>query len=291
MTEYPQFVTEKIESISKRTEINQAEIAKEYEELFNDPFIREDPQFTTDEERHRYAVAVLWTRYVSRPPVKPFVVIPVGFSGLRIARSGVATSNLFAFIKYGSDTKLKRIVFRAEVADMYKEIVLCSKYEVKLGEFSTGDLIADNRAKFINPVATNLTPAGVLEKLNPKRIALKEAEKMPSRIDSTGYVDTLDWRVVRGIIVSNYRGKRDDGTEFGVYGLSDATLNSEPKVTSDGKILRPGFTVWVPPELMVFEKESEIDAIGTITISRKTNEASMNAFLLVPVHAREVGGE
>lgn len=291
MTEYPEFVTEKIESISQRTEIDKREIAKEYEELFNDPFIREDPQFTTDEERHRYAVAVLWTRYVSRPPVKAFEVIPVGFSGLRIARSGVAVSNLFAFVKFGGETKLKRIVLRGEVADLYKEIVLCSKYEVKLGEFSTGDLIADNRSKFVNPVALKLTPAKALEKLNLKMVTIKNAGKLPSRIDSTGYVDSLDWRVVRGIIVGDYRGKRDDGTEFGVYTLSDATVNSEPKVTPDGKILRPGFTVWVPPELMIYEKESEIDAVGTITIGRKTGEASMNAFLLAPVHAREVGGE
>lgn len=288
---HPEAVTKRVEEISRRTEIDEAEILREYEELFNDPFIQEDPQFTTDEERHQYAIAVLWTRYISRPPVKNYEVIPIGFSGLRIARSGIPMSNLFTFIKYGNDVKLKRVVLRDETADSYKEIVLCSKYNVKLGEFSKGnDLIADNRSKFHDPVALKLTPSEILKRLNPKRVAIKDAKKFPSRMDSTGFIDTLDWRVVRGIIVGDYRGKRDDGTDFGVYTLSDETIDSEPKVTPDGKILRPGFTVWIAPELMNYEREGEIDAIGTIGINRKTGEPSMNAFLLVPVHAREKGG-
>lgn len=282
---HPEYVVKKFAEISRRTKIDGAEIQRGYEELFNDPFIQQDPQFTTDEERHRYAVAVLWTRYISRPPTKDYEIIPIGFSGLRIARSGVEMSNLFAFVKFGGEIKLKRIVLRGEVADIYKEVVLFSKYNVKLGEFSTGDLIADNRSKFVDPVAIKLTPSEILKRLNPKRVTLKDAAKMPSRTDSTGYVDPLDWRVVRGIIVGGHRGKRDDDTDFGVYTLSDETIDSEPKVSPDGKVLRPGFTVWIAPELMNFEGGSEIDAIGTITVSKKTGEPSMNAFLLVPVHA------
>lgn len=290
---HPEFVDKKVEEISRRTEIDGAEIQKEYDELFNDPFIQEDSQFTTDEERHRYAIAVLWTRYIGRPPTKNYEVIPVGFSGLRLTRSTkTPMSNLFAFVKYGGDTKLKRVVLRGESAEFYKEIDLYSKYTVKLGEFSKGnDLIADNRSKFVDPVALKLTPAKILEKLKPKRIAIRDAKKFPSRLDSTGYVDALDWRAVRGIIVRNQQGKRADGTDYGVYTLSDSTVDSEPKVTPDGKILRPGLTVWIAPELMIYERESEIDAIGTVQINRKTDEPSMNAYLLIPIHAREKGGE
>lgn len=293
-TNYPEFVTTKIREISRRTELSEAEIVQEYEELFRDPFIHEDPQFTNDEERHRYAVAVLWTRYTTRPPVKPHETIPIGFSGLRLTRRGrTPMSNLFALVRYGGETKLKRIVLRNESASIYKKINLFCKYVVKLGEFSKGnDLIADNRSKFVDPVALKLTPAKVLERLNAKKVTIKDAKKFPSRVDSAGYVDSLDWRTVRGIIARSQQGERDDGTTYGVYTLSDSTVDTEPRVAPDGRVLRPGLTVWVAPELMLYENESEVDAVGTIQINKKTEEPSMNAYLIVPVHAREkTGGE
>jgi hypothetical protein len=284
----PESVMKRIDEISQRTGISQEEINREYEELFNDPFIQQDPQFSTDEERHRYAIAVLWTRYVSRPPVREFEIIPIGFSSVRITKSGVPMSNLFALVKSGNGVKLRRIVLRGEQAEAYKNITLCSKYITKLGEIGTGgDLIADNRTRFENPVGIKLTLKEILDQLNIPKITVKDAEKKPSRTDSTGYVDILDWRVVRGIIVRANRGKRDDGSEYGVLTIADESVSGEPRVTPDGRVLRPGLTVWIAPELMLYEVESEVDVAGTIQIGQKTGEPLMNAFVISPVHAKE----
>lgn len=290
----PTFVDEKIRAIYRRTEISREEITRDYTEIFEDPFIQEDPQFTTDEERHRYAVAVLWTRYVSRPPVKEFEIIPVGISGERITSTGKKTAEAYALVKGNRGVKLRRIVLQGPMADMRKEITLNAKYNVKLGEFSKGgDMIADNRSRFTDPVRLRLTPHELLDKIpGVKRIQrLKDAEEFPSIRGSDGYLDRTDWRVVRGIITREYRGERENGTEFGVYTITDLTLDEEPKVTSDGRVLQPGFTVWTPPELMTYSIESECDFCGTISIDRKTREPSMNAFLIIPVHARRIAGE
>jgi hypothetical protein len=283
---FPDFVLERVKTISQRTEISEEEILRDYEELFSDPFIQQDPQFQTEEERHRYAVAVLWTRYISRPPVREYEIIPIGFSPLRTTKTGGEMASLFALVKTPNGVKLKRIVLRGEMTEKRKEITLFCKYVPKLGEFSSGDLIADNRSKFENPVKIALEPHQMLERLGIKRINIKQAEKFPSQVGSDGYINTTDWRIIRGIIVRANRGTRDDGTEWGVYTIADETVNDEPVVTPDGRILRPGFTCWVAPEFMIYEEESECDFVGTVQIDRKTGEPFMNAYLILPIHAK-----
>lgn len=292
----PSFVEDKILDINKRTEISIDEIRRDFKEIFNDPFIQDDPQFTSDEERHRYAIAVLWTRYVSRPPVKEFEVIPVGLSGERVTTTGKRTAEVYALVKSRRGVKLRRIVLQGSITEKRKEINLPNlqnsfKYNVKLGEFSKGgDMIADNRAKFDEPVLLKASARQILERAGAKRIErLKDAEKFPSKTGSDGYLDRTDWRITRGIITRQYRGERDDGSEFGVLTITDLSMNDEPTVTADGRVLQPGFSVWVAPEFVnMYQDESEIDCVGTIQIGRKTGEAQMNAFLLLPVHARRV---
>jgi len=285
----PDFVEERISKIQERTQISADEIRRDYNEIFQDPFIQDDPQFTSDEERHRYAVAVLWTRYISRPPVKEYDIIPIGFSPVRVTkRTGQEMSSIFAFVKTPNGVKLKRIVLRGTMADKIREITRFAKYRVKLGEFSKGgDMIADNRAKFENPVMLKLSRDDIIKRVGAKRVSIKDAEKFPSHVGSDGYVNTTDWRVVRGIIVRANMGKRDDGSEWGVYTLADETVNDEPRVTPDGRVLRPGLTCWVSPHLMEYEVESEVDVLGTIQIGRKTGEPFMNVFLILPIHARK----
>jgi len=293
---FPSFVDEKIQEINKRTEISIDEIKRDYQEIFQDPFIQEDPQFKTDEERHRYAIAVLWTRYVSRPPVQEYEIIPVGFSGERIASTGKKTAEIYALVKNKTDVKLRRIVLQESVIDLRKQINLPTsensfKYTVKLGEFAPGgDMIADNRAKFDAPSLLKANAEQILEKCGAKKIErLADMKKFPSKTGSDGYVDRLDWRVVRGIIIRQYRGEREDGTEFGVLTVTDLSLNEEPTVMTDGRVLQPGFSIWVAPEFVnVYQDESEIEAVGTVQIARDTGEPFMNAYLIIPVHAKKV---
>jgi len=282
---YPDFVLDRFKRISQRTEIPLDEIRRDYDEIFNDPFIQKDEQFKTDEERHRYAVAVLWTRYVARPPVQEFTIVPIGFSGVRIARtSGQPNSNLYVLVK--GKPGIKRVVCRGPLADIYKKVNLFHQYTVKLGEFRQGgDMIADTRTKFERPVRLKLSPEAMMERIGVKRVSIADAKKFPSAQRSDGFIDRSDWRCVRGIIIREYQGSRDDGTEFGVYTIADESLNGEPTVSDDGTVLPPGFTVWVDPALMVYQVEDEIDCYGTISITRE-GEAQMNAFLILPVHAR-----
>lgn len=288
--ELPDFVTKKIEEISSRTEISPQEITKDYLDLFQDPFIQEDQSFKTDHDRHSYASMVLWTRYISRPPVKDFEIITAGVSPIRATKkTGSLQSAMFVFAK--GDSKLKRLVFSGDVARHVNDITLLAKYtNVKLGQFKDGgDLIADPRSKFEDPIAVNLDTERIIGLVKAKRINIKDAPKFPSKVGSDGYVDHTDWRVIRGIIIRGNSGKDEKtGGEWGVYTISDQTVDDEPKVGPDGKVMRPGFTIWVSPRLMSWRDESECDFLGTVQIGQKNKEPSMNCYLILPVHAQVI---
>ena len=286
----PDFVDEGLKKICRISETPMEEVHRDYMELLNDDFVQKDPQFESDEDRYQYSLGVLHSRYVARPPMKTFTIMPVGYTGTRIARSsGQPNCTISVLVK--GERKIRRVVCRGELADQYLKINLFHSYTVRLGEFKSGvDLIADNRSKFESPVKVNKKPAEMMEKLNVKRISIADATKYPSaqrpgQKKGRTYVDQSDWRVVRGIVVRTYRGQRDDETVYGAYTIADHTVNGEPLVLDDGTIVRPGFTVWVHPSHMTYSDEDEIDAFGTVTIN-KDGDAQMNAFLILPVHIR-----
>jgi len=287
----PDFVEEGIKKICKRTEIPDEEVRRDYLALYNDDFVQKDEQFSTDKERHTYSLAVLHMRFISRPPAKEFTIVIIGYSGRRLARSsGNPSCTLFILIK--GQNKIKRVVCRGPLADVYRSISLFCGYTVKLGEFKKGgDLIADARAVFSNPVRLKIDPSQLmLETVGVKRIKIKDASKFPSaqrtgQRKGSSYVDRADWRCVRGIIVREFRGTRDDETEYGCYTISDETVNGEPTVADDGSVIMPGFTLWTDPSHMIFGVEDQIDAFGTVRINRD-GEAQMDAFLVLPVHVR-----
>lgn len=301
MIELPSHIEERIAAISARTGISEGDITKDYEELFSDPNIQSDEQFSSDEDRHSYAIGVLWTRYVLRPPVQEYEIIPIGYSSVGITQGGAPQSTVYVLTKSG----LRRLVLRGEQADQYKNVTLLAQYKnINLGEFKGGDLIgADSRTKFENPIATGLTPNAIIERLKIKRVLVAEVSKSQSlsKVDSTGYVDSTDWRVVRGILAKHFIGTRDDGTEYGVCTITDETIDQEPTVTPDGRIIYPGLSAWIAPELLVYPDESMCDFIGTLqrgkkkgdTKGKKTGEVSMNCYMISPIYIREIeqGGE
>ena len=285
----PDFVTQKIATIHQRTGISQDEITRDYLSLFEDDFIKSDSQFKNDEERHEYAVAVLWTRYVSRPPMKESEVIPWGFEAERVTRKGTHQSSVFAFVKTKEGVKNRRIVFRGQSASKIREIVALAKYTAKLGEFKEGgDLIADNRSRFDDPIMINMSSEKLIERLGAKRIELKDVEKFPTKLGSDGYTDNNDLRVIRGIMIRPATFEKDGDLKGGVFTLANDTLEQEPRVSSDGSIITPGLTCWIAPHLLVYQPESEVDAIGTTRKNKKTGEISMNTFCILPVHAKRM---
>ena len=50
-------------------------------------------------------------------------------------------------------------------------------------------------------------------------------------------------------------------------------------------------TVWLAPELAIYDEMSECDFIGTIALDSKTAEASMNAISIIPLHIRKLESE
>ena len=184
--------------------------------------------------------------------------------------------------------KIKRIACRGPLSDLYKYVNLFDQYTVRLGEFADGgDLIADNRTKFEKPKRLKVKPFELMEKIGVKQIAIGDAAKFPSAQKDDGYLDRGDWRCIRGMVIREYKGSREDGTEFGVYTIADDTLTaSEPTVAADGTILVPGFTVWADPSLMVYQVEDEIACYGTISVN-ELGEAQMNAYAILPVYTRE----
>jgi hypothetical protein len=285
MSELPQFVIDRFNDIEKRLQIPRQDIEKEYNEIIADPFIAEDPQFKTDEERHRYAIAVLWTRYIGRPPVKEVEVIPLGYLPKRNTRSGIVMSSLFGIVKMSNKMELKRIVFMGQMADIPPNITKYCKYKVKLGQFSGGDLIADNRTKFENPTLIKGTPEQWYEKLGVKSIPIAKAKEFPSMIDSSGYVNPLDWRMVRGIISRRNQGVRKDGTPWTNYIVMDESVEGEGTVTKDGQVLSPGMTLWVDPNT-IYKEEDECEFIGIIRLN-KDGSAFMDVIDIIPLHVRK----
>lgn len=281
----PENVEQRMRLIEQKTGIDYDEIKSEYLDILKNVDSWEDCSL---EEKHSYASTVLWTRYISRPPVRTEEIIPIGYSPPRITRTGVEQANLFALVK--GQKGIKRIVLRGGMVSKLREITLLSKYSVKLGRFSSGDYVADNRAKFEDPVMVpGLTFDVILDKIGAKRVTIKEAVRNPSKQGSDGYIDQTDWRIVRGVIIGSYRGLREDGTEWARYIIADDSigLNEEPTITSDGRLRRPGMTVWVAPEMLIYQDESECDFVGTVSLN-KDGDPFMNCYLIVPIHAREV---
>lgn len=284
----PEFVEEGLLKICKISEAPYEEVHKAFLELYQDDFVQKDPQFQSDKDRYQYSLQVLHTRYVARPPLKTFVIVPIGYTGLRIARSsGHPNCNISVIVK--GDTKIKRIVCRGEQADQYLKISLFHQYTIQCGQFKSGDLVADNRTKFENPVRLNIKPAQMMDKIGVKRITIEDAAKFPSaqregQRRGRTYVEQSDWRGIRGVVVRDFRGEREDGTQYGCYTIADSTVSGEPTVLDDGTVLRPGFTAWVDPSQMVYSVEDEIDVFGTVSI--KDGEPSMNCLLILPVHVR-----
>ena len=290
----PKSVMERIQIINQRTGISVEEIQRDYQTIRQDPFIVVDKQFKTDEERAKYAGAVLWTRYVSRPPMRENDIIPWGCEGERITRKGKAQSSVYAFVKTKSGIIPKRIVLSGPIASKVRDIVRDAKYTVKLGEFQKGgDMIADNRSFFENPVMMNMTPESLIQRLSATRIELKDVHadnKLAlSKTDSKGYVITSDLKVVRGIMVRPTTWERDDHTKGGVFTLANDTLEQEATVAADGTVQTPGLTCWTAPHLLIYQPESEVDAIGTIRRKdKKSTEVNMNCYRILPVHARSL---
>lgn len=291
--EVPQFVSDKISAIQQRTGVDRQEIISDFLQIFQDPFVRDDNQFSTDESRYRYSLMVLWNNYINRPPAKLTKIIVVALGSIRrTRRTGKLQGEVMTLCKDANGTHLRRLVLQEPALHYRQELVEFAGYSVKLGEFSSGgDLVADNRAVFENPVRTGLTPERVLKIIGAVRIPTLLEMAKPEYLSkviktATGtYVDVTDWKVVRGLVDRSYRGprKKDPEIDMGVYNVVDLSLARNE--SNDGQNRSPAITVWCAPEYVKWADDSELEFAGPVSVDND-GVPSMNAYMITPIHAR-----
>lgn len=278
--EIPSESSSKLEELSQKTGVLLEELTAEYLELLNNEHVRSDAQFKSDSDRHAYIRKVVWARAMGRPRVKPYNLIPVGFSHPRMAQSGIEISTLFVLVKEDDGIKLRAVIFRDSVAKDVLDVTLFAQYkDVKLG-FREQDgkitMFADNRSKFLSPKVPKKTPQELIALLRKERVVIGDLENHLSRKGSDGWLDKTDWKIVRGIITDKRYVTFKDGRKSGVYTLIDETVDD-----LGGQYL-PGLTAWISPALMPYDKDSEVDILGTV--DKRDGAPFMNAFSVVAIY-------
>lgn len=283
--ELPENVVQTLEKIAKKTNTDIKTLEQDYEEIFNDDFVQKDEQFKDDEDRRTYVLGRLHTTYISRPKVEAYNVIPIGADSIRRYKSGL-NSSLFVLDKTG---KIVRVALLGDITGITKEVAYFHMYkDVKLGSFrDSGDLIADDRAKFEEPIPIDMKPESLLETLKLKPVSIAEAGDHLSRLDEKGYPIKNDWKCIRGIIQYSREGTRDDGGEWGQYFISDMSVGLNA-VTEEGNIVR-GMTAWIAPNLMNYMRYSDCYFLGTLAETKRrddTTEIQMNCYCIIPIHVQ-----
>jgi len=275
----PPKAQELITRISQARQIPQEELTKAYLDIYNSPFVQTDPSFVDDQSRVDYCLAVMWQRYMLRPPVREIEIVPIGVSPPRLTKSGDLMGNLF--VLSSSSKKPIRLVLRGkEMISRVKSIVLGAKYKIKVGQFSSGDLVADERTVFDDPEGLDVTLQQIMERLGvPEVPRLADLSKYPSRVEEGGYVDPSDWRKLSGIIIRGNKGQRKDGTDYYVYTIADISL--EPN--EQGYV---GVTVWTDESQFIYRPEDEVEIYGTVQV-REKGDVSVNGYLILPRHVRK----
>jgi len=280
-------VTDKLKLLSAKYNIPIEQVTKEYWEFFNDPFVQTDPQFQGDADRHNYCIKVIWVRYASAPPSQEYAIIPIGYSEPRMTKQNLLIARILALIKEKDGFEKRTIICRGDKSNVIKDIQLFFGYQVALNYFNN-TYFTVNKTVFENPKLSPIDAFTLLRKqVGVKEVKIAETPFSISRKDEQNkFVDEWDLYMVRGIVVRFAKGIRDDGTQWGLYVLSDDSVaGSQPSLTPDGRIIPNQFAVWTPASQVRFDENSEIAAVGTIGLTDQ-KEPQMNAVAVLPIHAR-----
>ncbi len=286
-SEIPEFVLKRIDYLSTKLGVPKEQLIKRYLEIYNDPWLQQDPSFKTADERHAYAVRILWVEAVSRPPSKEFYVIPFGFTGVRISKSsGVPMSRIYVLQKEGDSWKKNVIVCKEKYAYLYREVKLFHLYRVKLFD-AKGILMPNYDTVFDEPKPINVDPLTLITKsIGVDVFKLADVHKHISRrVDN--FTDEFDIKGMYGIVIRWKKGKRPDGTEYGFYVVSDDSVGVEDTADEEGRIIPAQFTVWIAPELIKYDERSEVFLYGLVSVSAD-GIPFMNAYGVIPIHARPI---
>lgn len=287
----PDYIQVGLQELSLKTSVSIDVLTKEFEERFADSWIQEDPQFKTDEDKLRYCIGSMIARYTSQAPVSEHNIITLGFEGKRLTKnSNTLRRVLFVLDLEKLGPKKRRLSVKEGMVDIINEISMFTRYDkVLLGSFQSGDLSADNRTRFENPISIGEVSKiqKLFEHLGVKRTTIKDTPQNLAKLQGQ-YTDSLDWRIIRAFIINSNTGTRkDDQTTWGQYFINDGSVKDEA-VQPDGTVIRPGLSAWVAPELMTYAQDSECDFVGILTQDKESKQISMNVACIIPIHAREV---
>jgi len=237
-----------------------------------------------------YAAERVYIRYSAKKEnlVVAKSLVPFGITPIRVTSSGVKRSSIYALAKFEGSNKpeLVEVVCRGSFAGIVEKIELFKVYN---------DIVLTNRGYFYevttqtnfpqedNP-GMHVDPLELVSRIGVKKVKMSEFATNLSRTDEQGYVDSFDLRYFEAYVVSPpRRGERQDGSQYGVYEVSDGTLE-EDFVSEDGSIIVPvTVTVWCAPRFCVYDVESKIGILGTIQTSRRDNTVFVSAIYIHPI--------
>lgn len=282
----PQYVLDKVEELSRRSGMSKQALIEMYSSIYSDPFVQTDPQFRTDDERHRYCLEVLHVKVFSQPPTSEFYVIPFGFAGPTMTKQGLM-ARIYAVVreKGSAADELGVILLRGQHVELLDQVRCLYAYKVRLAKFKAkGIYFATSATKFDSPASIPVDPLTFLKKhVNAREVKIAETPYNLSRkVDK--YTDEFDLRIVTGIVLRYNYGKRPSGTDWAVYTIADDSVGSEI-VTKEGYVVPSQFTVWVPIQFLKYDVDSKLMFLGTIQLS-EDREPFMNAIFVYPIYAR-----
>lgn len=264
-----------------------------YREIYEDDWVQSDPQFRTDEDRHAYAIRVLWVRIAAAPPAKDFVVVPFGYTDARYTKAGVLQSRIYVMILEGDSYRKGVLICKGNQAKLYEDVELFAAYKIKASPGKGNVLWATNQTRFENPRPIGINPVQFMTKyVGIKMVRIADTPKALTKTDDNGFRDEFDLRGIVGIVLRFRTGERQDGTTWGVYTISDDSVGTDDVVDEQGNIIPAQFTVWTPKPLIKYDVESECLFVGTVQLD-SDGEPFMNAISVVPIRARpipQVGG-
>jgi len=283
--EFPDFVLKEMKQMEREYNQPISNLKKQYERIYNTDWIQSDEQFESDKDRHSYCIRRLWIDLVALGE-EVVSLIPFGYVEASTTTKDIWQSKIYCYAKLGKEWQTIPLICQGDTSNLYKDLELFCGYKTQVNNFGN-ILMATENTEFTNGKPIPQPPIEFLTKrLGIKKINIAQSVNDRSKVNKDGFTEELDMRIIQGIIVEARRGQRKDGSNWAFYRITDESA-IKSRTTRDGKIIPKRLMVWCPSTQQLYDVDSEIQAVGTVTGER---EPIMNACAILPVHVREMEG-
>lgn len=276
-----------LKKIQEKHNINlktlEREVIKKYQ---SNAFFQSDTTKTL-QEKLLFCTKTIKGHYDNLIPYNPYDIVPTGIGPIKLINNG---SDLRSEIHVWTKEKDKSILRSVSVTGINEvarlnQIQFFNYYEqVKLGRFSSGDFSMDHRSEFLDPKPLKLTPLQIFERVGITRCKIKDVLDNISK-ESGGYPVTTDCRIIRGIIIGHNKGVKtsDAGVKknWAYYDIYDASLD-EDFTDPEGTVVKTILRVFVHPMLMIYEKDNQMDFVGSLQVYNKG--VTMQGYTILPAY-------